>query len=499
MTDFTHDPNQNSFSGQAQELSELIQAGGIQNGKLPDDLSAGPHTDLESAMESQGKQFNPPVPQTDSEDAIEPEKPARKPRSRKSKTPEEPVSEPVPQEPEALPEDEESDTPAVLSTGEKTPRRAKKKIVAIDEERQVLTDADRIQNDLLDLVESMKIKRILTDSIRGVERGKTNPDRIYAVVYHGEFKVLIPSEEAIYEPDDYRGQRKSDVLYYMLNKRMGAEIDYVIRGVDPETGMAGGSRMEAMALKRKAYFYKTDRNGNYQLYVGSRAEARVVSVIRAGIFVDLFGAECYIPLKELSYQRWVDASQHFQPGQRVLVRIIELDRSDWNHLHVTVSVKQASANPYEKALKRYVVGERYVGTVSLVDLTGVFVSLDGGVDCLCTYPPRGRPPRGARVTVRILGVNTEKCRIWGTITHMSTTRWWEESDYAEKKKDPCPAADPAAHAGTGARSICRYRRQYASNHAAARPAGPAARGTLGWSGVRAAYRRRCLPGPGSCR
>ena len=393
MTDFTHDPNQNSFSGQAQELSELIQAGGIQNGKLPDDLSAGPHTDLESAMESQGKQFNPPVPQTDSEDAIEPEKPARKPRSRKSKTPEEPVSEPVPQEPEALPEDEESDTPAVLSTGEKTPRRAKKKIVAIDEERQVLTDADRIQNDLLDLVESMKIKRI-----------------------------LIPSEEAIYEPDDYRGQRKSDVLYYMLNKRMGAEIDYVIRGVDPETGMAGGSRMEAMALKRKAYFYKTDRNGNYQLYVGSRAEARVVSVIRAGIFVDLFGAECYIPLKELSYQRWVDASQHFQPGQRVLVRIIELDRSDWNHLHVTVSVKQASANPYEKALKRYVVGERYVGTVSLVDLTGVFVSLDGGVDCLCTYPPRGRPPRGARVTVRILGVNTEKCRIWGTITHMSTTR-----------------------------------------------------------------------------
>lgn len=165
MTDFTHDPNQNLFSGQAQELSELIQAGGIQNGKPPDDLSAGPHTDLESAMESQGKQFNPPVPQTDSEDAIEPEKPARKPRSRKSKTPEEPVSEPVPQEPEALPEDEESDAPAVL-----------------------------------------------------------------------------------------------------------------------------------------------------------------------------------------------------------------------------------------------------------------FVSLDGGVDCLCTYPPRGRPPRGARVTVRILGVNTEKCRIWGTITHMSTTR-----------------------------------------------------------------------------
>ena len=85
-------------------------------------------------------------------------------------------------------------------------------------------------------------------------------------------------------------------------------------------------------------------------------------------------------------------------------------------------VKQAMENPYEKALKKYVVGNRYVGTVSMVDLNGVFVSLDGGIDCLCTYPKRGRPPRGARATVRILGINHENNRIWGVITHMSTTR-----------------------------------------------------------------------------
>ena len=77
---------------------------------------------------------------------------------------------------------------------------------------------------------------------------------------------------------------------------------------------------------------------------------------------------------------------------------------------------------YEKALKKYVAGYRYVGTVCMVDLKGVFVSLDGGIDCLCTYPKRGRPPRGARATVRILGINHENNRIWGVITHMSTTR-----------------------------------------------------------------------------
>lgn len=178
------------------------------------------------------------------------------------------------------------------------------------------------------------------------------------------------------------------------------------------------SRLEAMALKRREYYFRTDRDCNYQIYEGIRAEARVVSVIRAGIFVDLFGAECYIPLRELSYQRWVDAASHYQPGQRVLVKVLDVDRSDRSKPRVAASVKQASENPYEKALKKYAVGNRYVGTVSMVDLSGVFVSLDGGIDCLCTHPKRGRPPRGARVTVRILGINNESNHIGGVITHM---------------------------------------------------------------------------------
>ena len=220
----------------------------------------------------------------------------------------------------------------------------------------------------------------------------------------------------------YRGQPKGDVLHYLLNKRLGAEVDYIVKGIDQEHNVVAASRLEAMALKRREYYFRTDRDGNYQIYEGIRAEARVISVIRAGIFVDLFGAECYIPLRELSYQRWVDAAQHYQPGQRVLVRVLEVDRSDRSRPRVTASVKQAMENPYEKALKKYVVGNRYVGTVSMVDLNGVFVSLDGGIDCLCTYPKRGRPPRGARATVRILGINHENNRIWGVITHMSTTR-----------------------------------------------------------------------------
>ena len=240
-----------------------------------------------------------------------------------------------------------------------------------------------------------------------------------AVLYHGDFKVIIPAEEMIDPPEDLHGLPKSEVLFSMVNRRMGAEVDYVVKGVDQESGLAAASRLEAMAIKRREYYTGAGRDGNNLLYEGVCAEARVVAVVRAGVFVELFGVETFIPLRELSYQRMLDATAVYQPGQRVVVKLLEIHRTDRDHIQVAASVKQASANPYEKALRRYSVGNRYVGTVSMVDTTGVFVALDGGVDCLCSYPPRGRPPRGARVTVRILGINHETNRIWGVITHVS--------------------------------------------------------------------------------
>ena len=342
---------------------------------------------------------------------------------------------PVPQDPGAGPDDGKAAEPAPADDQQqgdasakpaaqklRMPGRRGPRVVSIDAERTVETERDKLRNDLLDLVESLKGKKILTGTIQGVERLAANPEMCYAVIYRGDIKVIIPVLEAIEEPSDYRNQPKGDVLHYLLNKRLGAEVDYIVTHIDQECEVVSASRLAAMALKRREYYFRTDRDGNYQIYEGIRAEARVVSVIRAGIFVDLFGVECYIPLRELSYQRWMDATSHYQSGQRVLVKVLEVDRTDRNKPLVTASVKQAGENPYEVALKKYTVNNLYVGTVSMVDLTGVFVSLDGGIDCLCTHPKRGRPPRGARVTVRILGINRENNRIWGVITHMSSVR-----------------------------------------------------------------------------
>ncbi len=316
----------------------------------------------------------------------------------------------------------ETDKETPKEAVKKSLKRAAKSVVSIDERRTVETDADKANNDLLDLFESLRTGRILTGTIQGVEKTSEESRESVAVLYKGTFKIIIPASEAVTSPEDFRGQNPDDVMRYLLTKRLGAETDYIVKGVDPEAKIAVASRLEAMKSKMKQYYFGTDRDGNNLLSEGICAEARVVSVIRTGIFVDLFGVETFVPIKELSYQRLMDAAGYFQPGQRVLVKILDIDRADKKDVKATVSVKQAGENPYETALRKYTVGNRYVGTVSMVDVNGVFVALDGGIDCLCSYPKRGRPPRGARVTVRILGINHETNRIWGAITHTANPR-----------------------------------------------------------------------------
>lgn len=297
-------------------------------------------------------------------------------------------------------------------------KKQETRVVSIDDRPAVETESDKAMSDLMDLLGSLRSKRILTGTIQGVETSSSSGDP-RAVIYYGGFKVLIPSAEAVNPPSDFRDRSKNEVFKYLITKRLGAEVDFLVKGIDPDSGIVAASRKEAMALKRRQYYFGKDRDGNNLLYEDCIAEARVISVIRAGAFVELFGVESYIPARELSYQRMIDVTSEFHPGQRVLVKILALDKSDPENIQLRLSVKQTQANPYDSVLMKYTIGSHYVGTVSVMDTTGVFVSLEGGVDCLCQYPMRGAPVRGSRVTVRILHINEDNKRIFAEIVYVS--------------------------------------------------------------------------------
>ena len=327
---------------------------------------------------------------------------------------------------EMLPQEVKEEEPLLTVVNPKEQKRGGKRrarskggpsVMSIDARRTVETDADKAKNDLIDLTESLKTDKVLTGMVQGVERNFQGHDSV-AVLYHGIFKVVIPAEDMVEKPEEAEGRTVDDAYHYLLTRRLGAEVDYVVNSIFYDDMLAVASRLDAMQAKRKRFY----RGGEGALvHEGVRAEARVVSVVRSGIFVDLFGVECFIPSRELSYQRISNPMSQFMTGNRVIVKVLSVDNKDLNNVKIQASVKQASVNPYELALKKYSVGNRYVGTVSMVDKNGVFVSLEGGVDCLCRFPARGRPMKGARVTVQILGIDEKSNRIWGIITHVSMT------------------------------------------------------------------------------
>lgn len=372
------------------------------------DLAPSPTTENEEAANL------PQAPEDGSEStAAEPvlqETPEAKPkRVRRSVSKPEPNS--VSQEAPS-PQNDEPATDAPVREISPTSRPRRRAVVSLDGQRSELTPEARRRQDIIDLSESMKSHRVITGTIAGIERMDENPDLAYAVVYHGAFKVIIPASEMFEFDEDssenYRGAT--------LSRRLGAEIDYVVKGIEADAGVAAGSRLEAMRQRRREYYLDTDRNGHHQLEEGDIAEARVVSVIRPGAFVELFGIEQFVPLDELSYLRWVDATTHFRVGDRVLVKILELDRSDRNHISIKLSVKQAGEDAFKQAISRFKIGNIYVGNVTMITAVGVFVSFEN-VSCLCQFPKRKRPAIGSPVTVRILGADLERLRLWGAIVY----------------------------------------------------------------------------------
>ena len=234
------------------------------------------------------------------------------------------------------------------------------------------------------------------------------------VVYHGSCKILISSMKLVEEPEDFHGKEKAEVYAAMAQKRIGAEIEFVVKTVDEKEFTAVANRVEAMSIRKDNFYLK--KSGIIK--EGACAEARIVAVTPFGVWAEIFGVESFINNRELGYQRIHQPSEFFQTGQRVLVKILSV-KKDNGKVRVEASIKQAQENPFEKEIWKFAQGSMYLGKVTMVTERGVFVALDGGVECYCKMPTRGRPPRGARATVKIVNIDPVKSRVIGFITHIS--------------------------------------------------------------------------------
>ena len=185
-----------------------------------------------------------------------------------------------------------------------------------------------------------------------------------------------------------------------------------------------------------------------ELQEGQVREGIVRSIREFGVFVDLGGADGLIHVSELSWQRVKDPSEVVQPGQKVKVVVLKLDRE---HRKVGLGLKQLTASPWDDISEKYHVGQVVTGKVTRLMDFGAFVELEPAVEGLIHIselaPQRVRRvidvvKAGQEVQVMIQGVNPEQRRISLSLKAALPKEPEPEAASEEPEEEEAPAAPP---------------------------------------------------------
>lgn len=152
--------------------------------------------------------------------------------------------------------------------------------------------------------------------------------------------------------------------------------------------------------------------------VGSTQRVRVVRLADFGAFAELEkGIEGLIPLSEMSWRRIGKASEVVEVGQMVDVAVA---RIELNRRRISLSIKQASPDPWAEVLEGYKPDTMVTGKVTKLADFGAFMELVPGVEGLIHIselaPRRIRTcsevvKEGQEVTARVLSVDAKSRRI----------------------------------------------------------------------------------------
>ncbi len=111
-------------------------------------------------------------------------------------------------------------------------------------------------------------------------------------------------------------------------------------------------------------------------------QARVIAVAERVVRVEIFGIECSILARDLSWDWLGDANERFHVGDQILVRILSVDAPDIQNISVKADVKSVNGNTSKANLARCKIQGKYAGTVTDIHKGTVFVRLSIGVNAI---------------------------------------------------------------------------------------------------------------------
>ena len=271
--------------------------------------------------------------------------------------------------------------PVTRSATTRTPNAS---ILTLEVRGDVETKSDRDDIIWHEIHNAYRTRKILTGQLGGVEQMENNKT-IVIVDYKG-FRVVIPLKEMMIQTNPgVSGKAYEEFITRknkLLSKMLGAEIDFIVRGIDSKTRAIVASRKEAMLKKRQTFYMDLDANGVHRIHEGRLVQARVIAVAEKGIRVEIFGVECSIVAKDLAWYWIGDAREYYSIGDNVLVRIQSVQRDSVETIKVVADVRSVTQDNTLENLRKCKVQSKYAGKVTDIHKGVVFIRLSNGVNAI---------------------------------------------------------------------------------------------------------------------
>ena len=295
-------------------------------------------------------------------------------------------------------------------------------VLTVEARGEVETEEVREDTIWHEIHNAYRTRRILSGQLGGVEQ--TDGGKTIAIVDYKGFRIVIPIKEMLVPQGRFpSGQEYTDLMMQynkLLNNMLGAEIDFVVRGIDSKTRSVVASRREAMLKKRQIFYLDMDNDGMYRVYDGRLVQARVIAVAEKVVRVEIFGIDYPILARDLSWDWIGDARERFSVGDRVLVRILKVQRDEKpENISVTADIKSVSNNSIRENLKKCRVQGKYAGKVTDVYKGIVYIRLSNGVNAVAhsCYDAR-TPGKKDDVSFVVTRIDEERGVAVGIITRI---------------------------------------------------------------------------------
>lgn len=263
-------------------------------------------------------------------------------------------------------------------------RKAEASVLTIESRGAVETEETREDVIWHEIHNAYRTRKILTGQLGGIEQ--TDVGKTIAIVDYKGFRIVIPLKEMMinlgHSPS---GQEYTELMLRqnkVLGNMLGAEIDFIVKGIDSRSRSVVASRKDAMLKKRQIFYLDTDASGLYHIYDGRIVQARVIAVAEKVIRVEIFGVECSIMARDLAWDWIGDAHERFSVGDQVLVRILNVRRDSLEDIGVKADIKSVSPNTNHDNLKKCRIQSKYAGKVTDVHKGVVYIRLSNGVNAV---------------------------------------------------------------------------------------------------------------------